>query len=83
MKPDTAQYLVTVEQYGKRLKDDFINKCSEDPFRFENTRKLVKVKTFATEKITRKIVVGNKVKNIVIQRDIWGTLLAATMKHNI
>lgn len=82
-KSETAKYLLGVEKFGKKLKNEFIDECTEDMYRFENTRKLVKIRTFANEKIVKKITVGSQVKNVVIQRDIWGTLLAVTIKHDI
>lgn len=71
-KPDTALFLFNMESYGKKLKDEFINECSNDALRFEKTRKLVKVKSFASEKIIKKIRISTGEKNTVIQRDIWG-----------
>ena len=53
-KPQTAKFLLNVEIDGKLLKDKFIDECANDPLRFEKKRSLIKVWSFAKEKIVKK-----------------------------
>lgn len=80
---ETAKFLVNVEEYGKQLRDNFINECANDPMRFEQKRCLMKIKSFATEKIVKKIKISGKEKTITMHRDIFGRLLAISLKHKV
>ena len=82
-KPNTAKFLLSVESDGKSLKDGFINERANDPKRFEMRRSLVKVLSFASEKIVKKVKVNGKETTLIIQRDIFGRLLVIALKNKV
>lgn len=82
-KTETANFLLNIESYGKKLKDTFIDECANNPLRFEQKKSLIKVLSFATEKIIKKVKVNGKETTITIQRDIFGRLLAISLKNRV
>lgn len=82
-KEDTANFLLNAFEYGELQKLQFINECNNDPTRFEKTIKQNKIQNFAVEATSKIQKSGEKIIHLKMERDIFGRLLALSLKHQI
>ncbi|KAL4702648.1 hypothetical protein ACJJTC_016455 [Scirpophaga incertulas] len=76
-------YLVNIEEDGKKLREQFITECSESPDRFEKSIPRVKIMNFSNETVKKSVKSGNKVQEIKMQRDLFGRLLGLSLDYKI
>ncbi|XP_053595716.1 uncharacterized protein LOC128667953 [Microplitis demolitor] len=76
-------YLVNIEEDGKKLREQFITECSELPDRFEKSIPRVKIMNFSNETVKKSVKSGNKVQEIQMQRDLFGRLLGLSLDYKI
>ncbi|CAG9812927.1 unnamed protein product [Phaedon cochleariae] len=81
---DVALFLTSIESTGNEMRTSMINACIEDEDAFHNyTIKRVKINNFASVVKKRKIRIGGKVTEVKFQKDLFGRLLAISLKKKI
>ncbi|KAF9411132.1 hypothetical protein HW555_009994 [Spodoptera exigua] len=73
---NTTDFLLNVESRGETLRNNFITEVEERHARFQEPLKKNPVFTFSTVKKKKKVVLGGKVQELRLQRDLFGQLLA-------
>jgi hypothetical protein len=69
-----------IRESGKQARNDFIQRCRDDPAAFEQPIKRKKINTFAKEgKITKRTTKG-VIEEIKMERDLMGKLLLISLK---
>lgn len=81
--PETTQFLLNVNEIGKRAYEDFIERChgNGDAFNQRITRQ--KIHTFASEGLKAKTRVAGKVKEVRMERDLMGKLLGIALENKV
>lgn len=80
----TAHFLSNVFEEGKELRKNFITECVERPRRFEEPIKRITIQSFATEaKPAISTSKDQKLKKIVMERDLMGRLLFLSLEKQI
>ncbi|GBP70315.1 hypothetical protein EVAR_52334_1 [Eumeta japonica] len=77
---NTTDFLLNVESRGETLRDNFITEVIERHARFQEPIKKNPVFTFSTVKEKKKVVLGGKVQELRLQRDLFGRLLALSLE---
>ncbi|CAH0563075.1 unnamed protein product [Brassicogethes aeneus] len=80
---EITQFLIDVESKGESLRKAFISKCALDPTKFETPIKQNLVQNFASGGKKKKVAMGAKVQEVRMQRDLFGRLLALSLKKKI
>jgi hypothetical protein len=71
---------LNIRESGKQARNDFIQRCRDDPAAFEQPIKRKKINTFAKEgKITKRTTKG-VIEEIKMERDLMGKLLLISLK---
>ena len=80
----TKEFLLNVANIGKETQDQFIKECSKNSNRFENeaTRR-TKMDTFATEGAKRIVKSNGKLKEVKMERDLFGKILCLALQQKI
>lgn len=83
--PEVTDFLLNVKTAGNQQKLDFISDCSSTPDRFEKPIKRNKIINFASQCSTKVLMTKDKNKKVLLkmERDIFGRLLAVSMKKKI
>lgn len=68
------QFLSSVESIGEQQRERFISECLEKPERFDQAIKKNKIINFSFNN-KKKIKISGKIREIKIQRDVFGRLL--------
>lgn len=79
---DIFTFLSSIETTGERQRIQFITESQTDRERFDKPILKNKIVNFAS-KCVKKVKVNGKVKEVTIQRDIFGRLLYASLKSKI
>lgn len=82
-KDETAQFLLTVEERGEKLRETFINECLVNPARFEQRIKRNKILNSPSENVKKKNKIAGKVQEIRMQPDLFGRLLGVSIDFNV
>ncbi|KAF7990491.1 hypothetical protein HCN44_000296 [Aphidius gifuensis] len=82
-KNRTTQFLLSVEESGRKLREKFINECAINPDRLEQPIKKNQIFNFSSENIKKKIKVANKVQEIRMQRNLFGRLLDISLELDV
>ena len=78
----TKEFLLNVASIGKEIQDQFIKECSENSYRFEDKAiRRTKMDTFATEGAKRIIKSNGKLKEVKMERDLFGKILCLTLQQ--
>ena len=72
-------YLITIEEIGNKLREQFIPECTDSAKRFEKAISKVKIMNFSSEIAKKTFKNGNKVHEIKMQRDLFGRMLGLSM----
>ena len=73
----TKEFLFNVARIGKEIQDQFIKECSENFNRFENeVIRRTKMDTLATEGAKRIVKSNGKLKEVKMERDLFGKILS-------
>ncbi|XP_041981090.1 uncharacterized protein LOC121736526 [Aricia agestis] len=78
-----TDFLLNVESRGETLRNNFITEVEERHARFNEPIKKNPVFTFSTVKKKKKVVLGGKVQELRLQRDLFGRLLALSLEKKI
>ena len=79
----TKEFLLNVASIGKEIQDQFIKECSENSNRFENEAvRRTKMDTFATEGAKRIVKSNGKLKEVKMERDMFGKILSCFTAKN-
>lgn len=77
-----ADYLLSIKKVGEESRKKFVEKCSIDAEAFSKTTiNKVKILNFTATVKKAKVKLNNKLKEVNIQRDIFGTLLRCCMEN--
>lgn len=93
--PEVADFLLTVEEKGEKLRETFIDECrAEDQdapdqgatarcYRFERPISRNKIENFSTIIPKKKLKMSGKVQEVKLHRDLFGRLLGIAMSRNL
>ncbi|KAH0535059.1 hypothetical protein KQX54_012704 [Cotesia glomerata] len=70
-----------MESVGNDLRGKFVLECSESADRFEKPIQRVKILNFTAEATKKKIISGNTVQEIRVQRNLFGRMLGISMDY--
>ena len=80
----TKEFLLNVTSIGKQIQDQFIKECSENSNRFENEAiRRTKMDTFATEGAKQVVKSNGKLKEVKMERDLFGKILCLALQQKI
>lgn len=80
---NVEKFLIGMESVGNDLREKFVIECSESADRFEKPIQRVKILNFTAEASKKKIISGNTVQEIRVQRDLFGRMLGISMDYSI
>ncbi|CAH2015292.1 unnamed protein product [Acanthoscelides obtectus] len=83
VSPEVADYLISIEENGEGLRNQFINECAEDESRFDKPIKKNRVLNFTEAPKKKKLALGNKVVELRMQRDLFGRMLGISLTHKV
>ena len=73
---------MNVASIGKEIQDQFIKECSENSNWFENEAiRRTKMDTFATEGAERIVKSNGKLKEVKMERDLFGKILCLALQQ--
>ncbi|GFV00209.1 hypothetical protein TNCV_3322601 [Trichonephila clavipes] len=79
---NVVNFLLNIEKNGEDLQKQFITECAEDQDRFDKPIKKIKCLILLVLQ-RRKIILGNKVIELRMQRDLFGRLLGISMTNKV
>lgn len=79
---EVYRFLSSIEVEGENQRNCFVVECLSDPERFDRPITKNKIINFS-ERNTKKVKVNGQVKEIKIQRDVFGRLLHASLQNNL
>ncbi|KAJ8677787.1 hypothetical protein QAD02_013574 [Eretmocerus hayati] len=77
-----TDFLLSVENFGQELRENFTEESADDESRLERAINRVKIQTFATA-VKKTVKIAGKLVEVKIQRDLFGRLLAISLKKNL
>lgn len=82
--PEVADFLLSIDRTGDEMRKEFIESCADDENKFSTAVvKKTKIRNFDTTIKKRKIQIGDKVKEIKVQKDLFGRLVAISMEEKV
>lgn len=82
--PEVADFLLFIDRTGDVMRKKFIESCADDEKKFSTAVvKRTKIRKFDTTIKKRKIQIGDKVKEIKVQKDLFGRLVAISMEEKV
>ena len=83
-KKSTEDFLLNVESIGNEVRTSFIQKCVENPNRFDERIKKDKIHNFATESAKHKVrEAEGKITEATMIRDLFGSMLRLSMQQKV
>ena len=77
-------FLLNVSKIGIENQNQFMNECSQNPDRFENeVIKRTKLQTFSSDGARRTVRINGKVKEVKMERDLFGKILCLALQRKI
>ena len=80
---DISDFLLTAEEVGSHQRERFIAECVDDESRFEKAIRRNNILNFGANSSKKMVTVANKVQEVRMERDLFGRMLALSLKENV
>lgn len=81
---EVADFLLSIDSHGDVMRKEFIESCADDENKFSTAVvKRTKIRNFDTTIKKGKIQIGDKVKEIKVQKDLFGRLVPISMEEKV
>ena len=80
---EATSFLLHVTDIRKRACEGFIEECKNNPGRFEERIKRQKIHSFAKEGANFKLTTKNKIMEVKMERDLFGSILRLALQQKI
>ena len=81
---ETTDFLLNVRENGNDARNQFIERCIEDPASFEKPIKKQKIFSFSSEGVKTKRIRGDgKIQEVKMERDLMGRILAIALENKV
>ena len=80
---EAVLFFLHVTNIGNRAREEFIEVCTSNPRRFEDRISKQKIHSFAKEGASFKLTNQNKIMEVKVERDLFGSILFLALLRKI